>query len=1137
MNKVSRLSRFSPTCCSLFLLTYLFAPAVTANECIETIATATAIQGIVEKRQKSSTAWKTITAQDTFCMGDMVRTQLNSRAALYLNNNTILRLNELSAVTFIGSSSQSANQLSLTKGIAHFISRLKQRFEVLTPYVNAAIDGTEFVIAVNTDHSNITVLEGRVRVSNQQGEISLAQGETALARAGEAPTLQTRVQPWDTVSWAMYYPAVSNFSALITAAKAQPEPWRSRLLQSFEHYQQGQVSAALTTLESLPNDLSDGNIYIYRAALHLAAGQAGHASIDLELALKQNTSQNTRTGEALALQAIIAVTQNRTELALKLAREATDANPKITATWLALSYAQQAVFDLEQAHLSVKQTVKLTPKNALAWARLAELRLMFGELDRALYAAHRATELAPRLARTQSVLGFAYLTRIDIAAAEHAFNQAIKFDQSAPLPRLGLGLAMIRRGELASGRQQIEIAASLAPANPLIRSYLGKAYYEEKRGPLDATQFALAKELDPNDPTPWFYDAIRKQTENRPVEALRDLEKATALNDNRAVYRSRLLLDEDQAAKNASQARIYSDLGFQQLALVEGWKSLDNDPTNYSAHRLLADSYSSLPRHEIARVSELLQAQLLQPVNASPLQPQLRESNLGIIEGAGSSDSSFNEFNPLFTRNQLRFQTNAIGSSNNTWGNDIILSGIQDQVSYSVSQFHYESDGIRENNDQEQNLYNGFLQLDLSPDTSIQLEARSRKTEFGDLQSRFDDSFMLDDRRKINTDTLRLGARFKPTITSNVLMSVIYEDEKDSNSIKRTTPPFGAFVDPILSIVNDVINSDGLTIETQYLLRLNRFDITAGAGYFSQDRESNTTIESNSGGISLPFPFSATFTSDDEIKHNNAYAYSTWATTPELKLTLGISYDDFDSNAVQRNKWNPKVGLVWSITPQATLRLAKFEILRRSLFRSQTIEPTQISGFNQFFDDFRATESTRTGIGLDYKLRNDLYTGIELTERDIKIPTGGSKLKQDESLHRAYLHWTASSGWVLRTEYQYDEFKAEQTIERLDRLRTQRLLLTMHYYHSSQLFATFGVTNIDQKINIPEPSPVTERFWIADVSVGYRLPKRHGSVSLLIKNLFDKNFSYQDDNFRTNESRTSLFQPERIVFVRFSLVL
>ncbi len=132
------------------------------------------------------------------------------------------------------------------------------------------------------------------------------------------------------------------------------------------------------------------------------------------------------------------------------------------------------------------------------------------------------------------------------------------------------------------------------------------------------------KDLDPADPSPWFYDAIRKQTINRPVEALADLQKSIELNDNRAVYRSKLLLDQDLAARSAGLARIFEDLGFQRLALVKGWKSVNTDPTGFSAHRLLSDVYSELPRHEIARVSELLQSQLLQPVNIAPLYPKLK---------------------------------------------------------------------------------------------------------------------------------------------------------------------------------------------------------------------------------------------------------------------------------------------------------------------------------------------------------------------------------------------------------------------------------------------------------------------------------------------------------------------------------
>ncbi len=408
-----------------------------------------------------------------------------------------------------------------------------------------------------------------------------------------------------------------------------------------------------------------------------------------------------------ALQAIIAVVNNDREQALNLASQAQQSAPRSAAVGLALSYAQQAHFDIEGALATLKKTAEFNPGNGEVKARLSEMLLSVGQSAEALSTAHEAVKLDPASGRAQTVLGYALLTRIEIEQAEQAFRQAISLDPVLPLARLGLGLALIRSGKLAEGRAEIEIAAALDPGKSLIRSYLGKAYFDEKRDAQSRRQYDIAKELDPSDPTPWFYDAIRKQTINRPVEALHDLRKSIELNDNRAVYRSRLLLDADLAARSASLASIYSDLGFQQRAVVEGLKSVNTDPTNYSAHRFLADSYSALPRHEIARVSELLQSQLLQPLNVTPVQPQLAESNLFIQEGAGPAQASFNEFNPLFLRNRIAFQASGVAGSNDILGDEIALSGVQDKFSYSLGQFYYRTDGIRENNDQQQRIYNG----------------------------------------------------------------------------------------------------------------------------------------------------------------------------------------------------------------------------------------------------------------------------------------------------------------------------------------------------------------------------------------------------------------------------------------------
>ena len=134
---------------------------------------------------------------------------------------------------------------------------------------------------------------------------------------------------------------------------------------------------------------------------------------------------------------------------------------------IALSYVQQANFDLRGALTSLKEAVQLDPENALAWTRLSELWLSFGEVDKALKAAQKAAALNPNLSRTQAVMGFAYLTQVRTRESKETFEKAIQLDQGDSLPRLGLGLAKIRDGDLANGRRELEVAASLDPNNSL----------------------------------------------------------------------------------------------------------------------------------------------------------------------------------------------------------------------------------------------------------------------------------------------------------------------------------------------------------------------------------------------------------------------------------------------------------------------------------------------------------------------------------------------------------------------------------------------------------------------------------------------------------------------------------------------
>jgi tetratricopeptide (TPR) repeat protein len=704
----------------------------------------------------------------------MIRTLERSRAAIILSNEASLRLDQTTTLTITLSKEKNTSLVDLLRGAVHFFSRIHWGLKVTTPFVNGFVEGTEFYARVESDHTFLSIFEGRVAAMNEKGSLSLSKGQSALARAGQAPVLRMVAQPRDAVQWALYYPPLLDYHP-IDFPGGSKGGWQAMVRNSLEFYWKGEVSRAFSSLEQIQDDIRDPRFFIYRTGLLLRVGRLDEAGLTIQKAAKLDPGNS----DVFSLESIIATATSQKHQAFSLAKKAAELDPESSLARVALSYAQQSLFDLQGALTSLQDAVDLDSENALAWARLAEIFLSFGNLEKALEAARKAVALNPSLERAQTVLGFAYLAQIKTREANQAFTQAIALESSAPLPRLGLGLAIIRQGKVTEGRGEIEVAASLDPGNALIRSYLGKAYFEEKRDPLARNQFALAKALDPEDPTPWYYDAIFKQTVNRPVEALQDLQTSIELNDNRAVYRSRLLLDEDLAARSASLSRIYYDLRFQQLALVEGYKSLNTDPSNYSAHRFLADSYSVLPRHEIARVSEHLQSQLLQPINIHPVSPELSEDSPYIMEGAGPETASFNEFSQLFNRNRISLHASGVGAGNSTWGEELIASGVWDKLSFSLGQYHYETDGFRENNDQDQNSYNAFAQVSLSFQNSLQAEYRKKDMDNGDLPLRFDpDLYFSTLRENEQIEMMRLGYHHAFSPQSRFIASLIRQDKE-----------------------------------------------------------------------------------------------------------------------------------------------------------------------------------------------------------------------------------------------------------------------------------------------------------------------------------------------------------------------
>ncbi len=1112
----------------LFIINCTVARA--ESRCAETVATVVSAQGNVEVRGKDTEVWQPVKTDAEICAGDSITVRRYSRAVLRLEaEQTNVQLGEDTTLTLPGTKDQEFSVVELLKGVTHFISRVPHALKIKTPFVNAAVEGTEFVIKVDDEQALVSVSEGHVNTDNADGKLLLQSGQSALTTRGAAPGAYTIADPMETVQWALYYPHVFEFEPQ-DITNFGLEGWRTVVADSVRALRANDLRTALTLLEQPGDGITSTHYLLYRAHLLLMVGRVAEAQADIDQVLTTDPGSSV----ALVIRSIIAVTQGRSQLAFDAAQKAVQADANSAAAYLAMSYAYQAAFDLDSALDAALIAVKKNEDSALAWARVAELQLMHGHLDQALLAAQLAERINPNSAQAKTVLGFAYLLELEIKSAATAFDGAAHLDPAAPLPRLGLGLVKIRQGNLAGGRAQIEIATSLDPRNSLLRSYVGKAYYEENRGKLASEQFAQAKALDPKDPTPWLYDALLKQAQNRPVEALHDVQQSVELNDNRAVYRSRELLDDDLAARSASQARIYKELGFDQLALSEAYKSISLAPGNYSAHRYLADAYSALPRHEIARVSEALQTQLLQPLGVTPVSAQLADGNATLSDYIGTAPS-YNEYSSLFVRDGFAF--NALGISGNqaTQGGDISVSAMSSPFALSAGKLHFETDGYRKNADLTQDVYYVFGQWALTPTASFQAERRHNELDRGDVVLRFGaDNFRPDFRRNRKEDSLRLGFRYSPSPTHDLLLSWVRNDVSAMQTDITIYPD-----EPNVSYHDNLLGDrEGLGVELQHLYHRGPMQLIWGLGYVHESAQQSLLVDYVDGDVLVGND--VVYDTKSTVRHSNAYVYVPMELTHGVTITPGASVDFYRSSTGEHKQYNPKLGLLWSPDTATTLRLAYMRGLKRPLLNNQTLEPTQVAGFNQLFDDTNAADARRYGVGVDRHWSRTWSSGLEAVRRNVtaySFINNNAKQgeNQNENSGRIYTYWTPLPELALSLTYEYDHFERKNAglgdLSKPLKVVTRLLPVALNFNHPSGVFVKLTTTGVDQQVEFFYDDLIRagdDRFWVTDMGLGYRFPRRVGSVSLTVKNLFDTTFQYQSANTTdTSLLPANRFQPTR----------
>lgn len=1101
------------------------------------------LEGKVEVSRVGATIWSPGTTNQTLQVGDRLRTGLRSRATVRLSNLSVLRVNELTTLQIQAPSAPGKQAgLDLKSGAAYFLSRDRPtETEFRTPLASGAIRGTEFHLAVaENGRSVVTLIEGVIALSNEHGAVDLTSDEEATVEPGQAPTKTAALYTMNTIQWCLYYPAVLDVDEIGLSASEQ-----ETLADSITAYRSGDLLQALALF---PGDRAPASNpgRVYYATLLLGVGQVGEA---------ENQIGTDESRPAKALRRLIATVKQQ---------PAGAADFQTASEWMAESYVLQADGLLEDARNSALDATEKSPNFGFAWARLAELEFSFGRVPEALAALDKALQLSPRNAQAVALKGFLLAAQNKIPAAREQFENAIALDGALGNAWLGRGLVRIRSGDATGGREDLQVATTLEPQRALLRSYLGKAFANANDAKRALKELALARKLDPNDPTAWLYSALLKQQENEVNDAVRDLEKSKELNDNRHLYRSRLLLDQDRAVRSANLAQVYRDGGMDDWSVREAGRGLSADYANYSAHLFLAESYDALRdpnqtnlRYETPWFSELLVSQLLAPVGAGNLSQYVSQQ----------------EYSKLFTQDGFGLSSSTEYRSSGDWFERASQFGTFGNTSYALD-FEYRSqNGQRVNNDLEQKTFYAKLKHQFTPQDSLFFGLLAEDREFGDVAQYYNQdgtipgvsapspTFRAEEDQSPNlflgyhhewspgSHTLFLAGRLDDTLAYNDPNSRILFYRYTS----FTRQPFSIAVLPF--VIDYERGFEAYTAELQHIQQIGRHTLVAGARYQIGWADTRSQVD-------YPFNVPSLISMQDfdtELERFSLYAYDQWQLLDTLLVSAGVTYDrlsfpdDIDTSPItdtesDMERWSPKAGLIWSPLPDTHLRAAYTRSLGGVFYdTSVRLEPTQIAGFNQALRSVipesavglvPGTEFETWGLALDQAFKHTgTYLTIQaemlnseatrtlgiVTNRAVGVPSDAANTRQSLDFQERTLSVTLNQlvgqHWSLGARYHISDADLDgrfidipanviglTSVNQNEEATLHQVNLFGIFTHRCGFFARGDAIWTQQSNRGYTPDIPGDDFWQFNLYGGYRFPHRKAEVRLGLLNIGDQDY-------------------------------
>jgi tetratricopeptide (TPR) repeat protein len=1000
-------------------------------------------------------------------------------------------------------------------------------------------------------------LDGAVDLENELGQLALGSREQATIEPSRAPARTAVIEAINIIQWALYYPGVLDLDELPLA-----EDQRDELADSLLAYRNGDLLAAVSKYPVGRVPASDGE-RVYLAALLMVVGQVEQSESLLQMVARQEGPQQRAARLANALRMTIAAVKghkfdNRESEGLS---NLNSQLPAKTATeWMAESYSHQSRSDLSNALFAARQAAERDLNFGFAWVRVAELEFSFGRAGAALAALDKGLRLSPRNAQALALKGYLLAARNQTAQAIEWFDQAIGVDNALGYAWLGRGLCRIRRGQLEEGRLDLQTAAALEPQRAVFRSYLGKAFSLVRDTNNTRRELERAQNLDPDDPTAWLYSALFNQQLGRINEAVDALEKSTELNDNRRLFRSRLLLDQDRAVRGANLASIYQDAGMFDVSVREATRAVNSDYASYPAHLFLANSYNALRdprqinlRYETAWLSEFLVANLLAPVGSGTLSQQVSQQ----------------EYSRLLERDRLGLSSSTEYLSNGSWLQAGSQFGTFGNSAYAIDTLFRTDRGWRPNEDVEQLTVSPKFKQQLTAADSIYLQAIYYDFAAGDV-AQYHDFARAHARLRIkeSQEPILIGGYHREWSPGNHSL-ILFGRLQDTFEV--TDPDQTAL---ILSR-SDSGQLRGVSVLPTRLTYRSEFEAYTAEWQQIWQRESNSLIlgaRYQNGDFDSRSQFERTAITAD-LERLSLYGYHHWRVTEPLLVTAGVSYDHLvfplnfrhpplSDREETKERVSPKAGLIWTPLPNTAVRAAYTRSLGGvSYDQSVRLEPSQVAGFNQAYRGLisesvvgatAASIFESWGVALDQRFPSDTYVSLEAermtseVDRTVgvldavgfppRIVSAGTRqaLEYEERNVTATVNQLIGRHWALGARYRWSQSQLASrfpeiptglsaTAQTDQEARLHQINLYASLNHAKGFFGLAESAWFHQTNEGYSPESPGDDFWQFNLYVGYRFRQRTAEVRVGILNLADQDYRLNPLNLYPELPRERMF--------------